>query len=73
MPFDLAIENQYVCLQFVQFRLTVSEVLSEQGSNSKTVGHVIVGSSAIGRQSEHWRQMLAIERHPVGMWHSLRI
>ena len=64
-----------ICFQSVQFRLTVSEMLSEQGASPKslTVGHVIVGSSATGRQSEHWRQMLATERHPIGMWHPLRI
>ncbi|XP_066593086.1 uncharacterized protein Syt12 isoform X2 [Prorops nasuta] len=61
-------------LQNIQLRLTVAEVNSEQGSNSKpfSVGHVIVGCSTSGRALAHWKQMLASLRRPVAMWHSLR-
>ncbi|XP_015605422.1 uncharacterized protein LOC107272621 isoform X2 [Cephus cinctus] len=61
-------------LQTIQLRLTVAEATGEPGTGSKaySVGHVIVGSSASGRSLAHWRQMLAVLRRPVAMWHPLR-
>lgn len=68
-------ENRPLCyFQNIQLRLTVAEVNSEQGSNSKahSIGHVIVGAASTGRALAHWRQMLAALRRPIAMWHPLR-
>ncbi|XP_014473911.1 PREDICTED: uncharacterized protein LOC106744029 [Dinoponera quadriceps] len=62
-------------LQTVQVRLTVAELNGDQGGASVkaySVGHIIVGSTSMGRALAHWRQMLAALRRPVAMWHPLR-
>ncbi|KAH0956451.1 hypothetical protein HN011_000605 [Eciton burchellii] len=61
-------------LQTIQLRLTVAELNGDQGTSPKahSVGHIIVGSTSIGKALAHWRQMLAVLRRPVAMWHPLR-
>ncbi|XP_018348321.1 PREDICTED: uncharacterized protein LOC108752154 [Trachymyrmex septentrionalis] len=61
-------------LQTIQLRLTVAEMNGEQGTNPKTysVGHIIIGSTSMGKALVHWRQMLMALRRPIAMWHPLR-
>ncbi|XP_011052839.1 PREDICTED: uncharacterized protein LOC105145150 isoform X1 [Acromyrmex echinatior] len=61
-------------LQTIQLRLTVAEINGDQGTNPKTysVGHIIIGSTSMGKALAHWRQMLMALRRPIAMWHPLR-
>lgn len=57
-------------LQTVQLRLTVAEYQAD--GRTPSIGHVIVGSQAIGKALAHWNQMISSLRKPVAMWHPLR-
>lgn len=57
-------------LQTVQLRLTVAEY--QPDGRTPSIGHVIVGSQAVGKALSHWNQMVSSLRKPVAMWHPLR-
>lgn len=55
--------------QNIQLRFSVMERV---GRRVHSVGHVMVGASAAGKELTHWQHMLMMPRKPVAMWHQLR-
>lgn len=41
-------------------------------TQSRNIGHVIIGSQSCGKALNHWTQMLTSLRKPIAMWHPLR-